>query len=381
MAYSFMSISKIKTMGGMISKYNHNYRKTEIDNAIPELSYLNEELIPLPQKADGTQYRYDEAYQERINSLPYYKEHKMRADQIKGMEVLLTFSKDEGIDIEQWKQRNIEWLHETFDKSGDGKSNVLSAVFHGDETGNVHIHAFVVPIDERGHLCAKRFIDGSRQLSDLQTSYADAMKEFGLERGLAGSTAQHKVIRKMYADLNNVVNLDDPKEGETAAEYKARIQEQAETLYAVRKKSADDYMVSTKRKADEYAIMQRDAAADEMDKIRALYDEDITSLRKEKKKLTEECKDAKEELSSYQKEVDALAQQIYDLKMEIKITEDEREKAVKASRIETGIEILKSEEPDLAERLSNDIEYAIARAEAREAAEMEILKSEPSESL
>ena len=78
MAYSFMSISKIKTMGGMISKYNHNYRKTEIDNAIPELSYLNEELIPLPHKADGSQYRYDEVYKERINSLPYYKEHKMR---------------------------------------------------------------------------------------------------------------------------------------------------------------------------------------------------------------------------------------------------------------------------------------------------------------
>ena len=140
-------------------------------------------------------------------------------------------------------------------------------------------------------------------------------------------------------------------------------------------------MVSTKRKADEYAIMQRDAAADEMDKIRALYDEDISSLRKEKKKLTKDCQDAKEELSSYQKEVDALAQQIYDLKMEIKITEDDREKAVKTSRIEAGIEILKSEEPDLAERLSNDIEYAIARAEAREAAEMEMLKSEPSESL
>ena len=67
--------------------------------------------------------------------------------------------------------------------------------------------------------------------------------------------------------------------------------------------------------------------------------------------------------------------------MEIKITEDDREKAVKTSRIEAGIEILKSEEPDLAERLSNDIEYAIARAEAREAAEMEMLKSEPSESL
>ncbi len=381
MAYSFVSISKIKTMGSMVSKYNHNYRKEDVTNADPELAHLNEELIPLPKNEDGSEMRYDEVFRERIRELPYYKDHKIRQDQVQAYEVLLTFSRDENVDTEQWKKQSIEWLHQIFDRAKDGKSNVLGAVYHADESGNVHIHAFVVPIDERGHLCAKRFTDGSRQLSDIQTSYADAVKDLGLERGLTGSSAQHKVIRKMYADLNNVVNLDDPREGETAAEYKARIQEQAETLYAVRKKAADDYMVSARRKADKYALRQRDAAADEMDRVRTLYSSDIKSLKGEKKKLETQCEQAKQELSSYQAEMDALTQQIYELKTSLKITEDEHVKSVKASRIEAGIEIIRMEDPDRAERLSNDIDYAIEKAEAREAASMGLHLKEPNESL
>ena len=378
MAYSFMSISKIKTMGSMVSKYNHNYRKADVTNANPELAHLNEELIPLPKNEDGTEMRYDEAFRERISGLPYYKDHKIRKDQVQAYEVLLTFSRDESIDTEQWKKQSMEWLHQTFDKAEDGKSNVLGAVYHADETGNVHIHAFVVPIDERGHLCAKRFTNGSRQLSNLQTSYADAVKDLGLERGLYGSTAKHQVIRKMYADLNNAIKIDDPMEGETAAEYKARIIDQAETLYATRKKAADDYMVSARRKTDEYTMRQKNEITEEIERVKLLYSSDIQSLKGEKKKLDKQRDQAKEELSAYQAQVDELAQQMYELKTSLKITEDDHIKAVKASRIEAGIEIIRTEDPERADRLQNDIEYAIQRAEAREAT---LHLEEPNESL
>ena len=85
-----------------------------------------------------------------------------------------------------------------------------------DEVGSPHIHAFVVPIDERGRLNAKRFTDGSRAMSALQSSYADSVKETGLKRGVSGSSARHQDIRMMYANMNNAMVLPDIKKGETA---------------------------------------------------------------------------------------------------------------------------------------------------------------------
>ena len=52
MGYCFMSTQKIKTMGQMMAKYNHNYRKANVENADPALYNRNEELLPL-QNAQG----------------------------------------------------------------------------------------------------------------------------------------------------------------------------------------------------------------------------------------------------------------------------------------------------------------------------------------
>lgn len=50
MSYCFMSIEKIKTGGALMSKYHHNYRLVEVENADASLRHLNEELIKLPVK-------------------------------------------------------------------------------------------------------------------------------------------------------------------------------------------------------------------------------------------------------------------------------------------------------------------------------------------
>lgn len=360
MGYAFMHIEKIKTMGSMVSKYNHNYRKEEIDNVIPGMEDKNEELIPLPGNPDGGKMNYAEAFRTRISGLPYYDDHKIRSGQVLGYEVLLTYSRDEGVDVEKWKEQSIDWLHETFDKAGDGQSNVLSAIYHGDETGNAHIHAFVVPVDERGHLNATRYTNGSRQMSDLQDSYADAVKDLGLERGLAGSSAQHKTIRKMYADLNNAKNnVPEPLPGETAEQYKARIIEEAETLYISGKRKADDYMVKTRRNADAYRL---DRISDMKEELSEMEKAATKSLKE-----TEAKRDlVAEELSGYRKEMDALAQQMYELKIKMNITDETLDGAVKAKRIEAGLELIRQEDPDRAQYAEKEIEYAIARAQERE---------------
>lgn len=43
-----MTIDKIHSLGELTAKYNHNYRKIQVDNADPRLSKNNEELVHLP---------------------------------------------------------------------------------------------------------------------------------------------------------------------------------------------------------------------------------------------------------------------------------------------------------------------------------------------
>ena len=70
MGYCFMSTQKIKTMGSLASKYNHNYRKVEVANADPDLADCNQELVSLAGP-DGRELDYNEAWKERVKDLDW----------------------------------------------------------------------------------------------------------------------------------------------------------------------------------------------------------------------------------------------------------------------------------------------------------------------
>lgn len=232
MGYCFLSLQKVKTLGQLKSKFNHNYRVADVENADPMLKHLNKNLIQC-QLMDGTKADYATAWNERIDNLDYYKNHKVYANAVKAMEIVMTFSREDNIDIDAWQKKNIAWLEKTFNVAGDGRSNIMDVTYHADEPGNVHLHAIVIPIDENGHLNASRFTNGSRVMSEMQSSYARDMEEFGLERGLKGSKAKHKDIRKFYAELNrSIESVPEPEQGESAYEYKKRVLENLETTYA-----------------------------------------------------------------------------------------------------------------------------------------------------
>ena len=61
MGYCFMDIKKIKSLNVMAAKYKHNYREITVPNAVPELSGMNRELVPLIGK-DGNPVDYNEAF-------------------------------------------------------------------------------------------------------------------------------------------------------------------------------------------------------------------------------------------------------------------------------------------------------------------------------
>ena len=106
MGYCFMTIDKIHSLGELTAKYNHNYRKVQVDNADPRLSKNNEELVQLPvSNFTKKQLGYAEAFQKRLDSIPYYKDHAIRKGGVLAYEIVLTYSREDNIDIESWKKK------------------------------------------------------------------------------------------------------------------------------------------------------------------------------------------------------------------------------------------------------------------------------------
>ena len=179
------------------------------DNADRSRTHLNRELIRFP---DGVR--------NRTEAILYHIDHaglsrKVAKNQCKAIRIILTGTheqmmklQDEGC-LGKWTEANLRWLHETY-----GKENVVSCVLHMDEK-TPHLHATIVPIvtSER----QRREREGERKyntksgprlsaddvlkrarLREYQDTYAVAMREFGLKRGIVGSTARHVATSTHY---------------------------------------------------------------------------------------------------------------------------------------------------------------------------------------
>ena len=63
--------------------------------------------------------------------------------------------------------------------------------------------AYVVPVDEAtGKLNAKKWLGGRAKMSQMQSDFADQVRDLGLERGIEGSKAKHTRIKEYYAKVN-----------------------------------------------------------------------------------------------------------------------------------------------------------------------------------
>ena len=122
--------------------------------------------------------------------------------------------------LDAWAKDSCGWLQKTF-----GKENVVSAVLHLDEK-TPHIHATVVPITrgerrkaklereknaqsgkrpyrtkkDRPRLCADDVMARDK-LKAYQTTYAEAMAKYGLQRGVEGSEAKHISTQQYYREV------------------------------------------------------------------------------------------------------------------------------------------------------------------------------------
>lgn len=229
----FLSIQKVHTMGQLKRMYEHNSRIEDCPigyppNADKALADLNEDLI------DMHGLTYPELWAERIKQEEKKLGHeiKRRKTSVLAYDIVMTFSRNANVDIEEWKQDNKKWLCEQF-----GEENVLAMQCHQDEPGNIHIHAMVVPLTKDGRLCARDFTGGRQKMTKFQTEYGKAMAKHNLERGLEYSRAKHQDIRRFYAALNHAVDAKVPeqKENESTEDYILRVNEflQEEKLKAL----------------------------------------------------------------------------------------------------------------------------------------------------
>lgn len=266
-------------------------------NADMNRTPLNRELITFP---DGVKNRTD-AIQYRIDHAGLHR--KVAKNQTKAIRIILTGTHEQMMKIakdgklDNWMDANLKWLRGTF-----GSENLVSCVLHMDEK-TPHLHATIVPIVTTERLRKKR--EGEKKyetksgprlsaddmmrrtkLHEYQNSYAAAMKPFGLQRGIVGSTAKHQANSEYYKQQVTLYEEDI-----------ARLQVDIEKA-----KESKSTILSWFGKGD---LAKAKKELVEKDELIAKLKGRIQTLKAEKAQLQEQYKSKMEQLrNGYQKEID-----------------------------------------------------------------------------
>jgi len=188
--YAVMRFAKLKNMGQIKALGKHNERERETRNADEA---RREDNVRLAGSGDWCG-----DVQARLDTVP-----TIRANAVLALEYVMTASKEFYADADPhklatWTERSLDWLRERF-----GAENVVAAVLHKDEL-TPHVQAVVVPITEAGRLSATHYVDGAEKLHEMQTSYARAVEDLGLVRGVQGSVATHQTVQEYYAKIQEL---------------------------------------------------------------------------------------------------------------------------------------------------------------------------------
>lgn len=273
-------------------------RKYVPDNADAGRTHLNRELVRFPEGVSNR----TEAIQHRIDTAGLRR--KVGKNQTKAIRVILTGTHGQmmkianGGRLDSWIDANLKWLKDTF-----GEENLVSCVLHMDEK-TPHLHATVVPIVTGERIRRKR--EGEKKyetksgprlsaddvmrrtrLHEYQNSYAAAMKPFGLQRGIVGSTAKHQANSEYYRQ--QVIQYEEDIAKLQVDVEKA--QEGRNTILAWFGKG--DLAKAKKELTDKNRLI-------------AELNKQIEELQTEKARLQERHKSGIEKLrNGYQKEIDA----------------------------------------------------------------------------
>lgn len=192
----------------------HNDRVAETPNADEDI-----QNIILVGEKEKTYVQY---FEERTKDIKVRKNNVLGIECFMGVSPETEFIRTRNIkDLKSWANDSIKWIKKEF-----GEDNLVKAHLHIDEL-TPHIHAFIIPLKDK-KLNAKHYIGGTKyRLTDLQTSYHNAVKHYNLERGIEGSKAKHQDVKRFYSAVNKTkeIELPEPKTFESKNKYYQRIKE------------------------------------------------------------------------------------------------------------------------------------------------------------
>lgn len=197
--YAIFRIKPIMSLGKIASVGAHNQRLTQPPNADILRKHLNKDFLR-DQEGDRPLL---ERYQHHLQKAGI-KPHRggvLAYEVICGM----THGAEATLPRDAWATRSLQFVQDFA-----GKENVISADYHDDED-TPHLHIVCLPIVNRARrrrgplpkgsaaraaeirkvlswsaLVGRTTADSSVTYSGLQDKYADAMKPFGLQRGIKG---------------------------------------------------------------------------------------------------------------------------------------------------------------------------------------------------
>ena len=267
-------------------------------NANADRTHLNRELVRFPEGVPNR----TEAVQHRIDTAGLRR--KVGKNQTKAIRIILTGTHEQMMKIandgrlDNWIDANLKWLKGTF-----GEENLVSCVLHMDEK-TPHLHATIVPIVTGERLRRKR--EGEKKyetksgprlsaddvmrrtrLHEYQNSYAAAMKPFGLQRGIVGSTAKHQANSDYYRQ--QVIRYE-----EDIAKLQADVEKAQEGRNTILSWFGKGDLAKAKKE-----LSDKDEKIAELNK-------QIKALQAEKARLQDQHKSGIEKLrNGYHKEIDA----------------------------------------------------------------------------
>lgn len=185
MSKAILRFEKLKSLSAVVSFERHGKDRSRLSNrSHPEREGLNREFIPKIYEGKTMVERWRECVGDAT----------VRSNAVFAIEAVMAFSPECEAYIRQnreaWIKANARWLSSTF----EGSKNVISLRVDEDEK-TLHAHALIVPMHD-GKLNCKHFLNGKKCLSELQTSYANAMKEFGLDRGTCWMDHPEELTRR-----------------------------------------------------------------------------------------------------------------------------------------------------------------------------------------
>lgn len=194
--YAILRVQKLKSTTSVRRSFKHSYREQDTPNADPDMLDKNQ-LFDAKNTA--------EAMKKFRDRLP----EKIRKNGVLCVEHLITASPEwfkgkTKEEQDQYFKDSLEFLKEKW-----GKDNVICGGVHRDEK-TPHMFAYVVPIDERtGNLNCRKWLGEKDALSQLQDSFIEAVGTRNkIDRGVKGSKAKHKTIKKYYSELGKLERLE-----------------------------------------------------------------------------------------------------------------------------------------------------------------------------